>query len=211
MKQKRFSCDKCRKKFSNRSDSQQHINSVHLKQKPFSCGTCEKYYSTQAILKKHINFVHLKLKLFTSTQCKSALSQKDKLQRHVRTVHLKQKPFSCNDCNLKFSDKYNLCRHKKKLHEPVKFFMWSQNRPCSISVIFLAKYHCSISPVFIAKSPMLNFRHIFRPFICDFGTSFYFSITISVFPTSENRLILKLKLNGQHFPKIDGQNLKFKS
>jgi KRAB domain-containing zinc finger protein len=65
-KKKFFKCEICEKNFSDKSNLNKHISSVHEDKKPFKCELCEFSSSLKGNLNNHIKSVHQKKKTFNS-------------------------------------------------------------------------------------------------------------------------------------------------
>ena len=61
---KRFKCEKCSQKFTERKALTLHIKGIHEKIKEFNCDRCDKFFSKEYNLKDHVQTVHEKERNF---------------------------------------------------------------------------------------------------------------------------------------------------
>ena len=74
---------------------------VHTGKKDFQCDRCEKKFAQKSDLKRHV-LTHTKLKAHGCDICYKKFSLKHNLDIHFRTVHLGEKPFGCKECDGKW-------------------------------------------------------------------------------------------------------------
>jgi KRAB domain-containing zinc finger protein len=55
---KRFSCEKCEKKFSKQEDLMQHHEIVHNKDLPYDCQECNQFFSSMEEMRTHLQRNH---------------------------------------------------------------------------------------------------------------------------------------------------------
>ena len=82
---KQVPCIECEAHFKNKSQLENHINSVHLKIKPFRCDSCDSSFAYKRNLTSHIRTVHEKIKRFrmkkvSCTKCESCFTSKRGLE-----------------------------------------------------------------------------------------------------------------------------------
>ena len=85
-----FSCQKCKKSFSQNKTLKLHINNVHEGRRDHKCGTCGKSFQGLSYMKLHINTVHLGVKKYQCSFCKTAYGQNGDLSRHIKRCHSKE-------------------------------------------------------------------------------------------------------------------------
>ena len=100
------------------------------KQESFECSECEKTFSNISNLNRHLKTVHEDLSRynvsyldniddalkFECQQCEKKFHRKDVLKRHVQTVHSEKNEYSCSNCEKKFARKDKLKSHMKLMH-----------------------------------------------------------------------------------------------
>ena len=145
----KFKCDRCDKRFKEKSSVTKHVNSLHLGIK-FNCEICSLQFTEKGSLKIHINAVHFKLKRFQCDECDQSFGRSYSLKIHVDAVHRKirfhctfdgcDKSFTfknnlsthfklhegqvnlCDQCGKTFTTKGNLHNHKKQVHSDTRLF-----------------------------------------------------------------------------------------
>ena len=95
---------------------------VNGKRKPFKCGYCDYSYSDKSNLNKHLASLHEWIKPFKCDSCDYKCSQNSTLNHHVATVHEGKKPFKCDSCDYTCARKSTLNRHVTAVHEGKKKF-----------------------------------------------------------------------------------------
>ena len=91
MKEKKFLCETCNKKFQTKHEANLHWQFKHgNKEKKFSCDICSKKFFQSGDLKMHKKGVHLKIKDFHCTFCDFAFSQNCNLKTHLIKVHTEE-------------------------------------------------------------------------------------------------------------------------
>ena len=118
-KKKRFPCDMCDFRTSQKQSLRQHIIAVHEKLRPYNCPWpgCDYNCSRKQNLDKHVMGVHEKLRPYHCPVCDAAFSQKVTLNNHVRGVHERMKPFTCPLCEYACAYRGNLNTHVATVHE----------------------------------------------------------------------------------------------
>ena len=144
---KKFSCDHCNFKATSRPGLQSHVKSVHLKDLKFLCTACGKRFADQDDLSKHIEKNNIttsdgvwqmacsKFRKVPSDaadylspddatgemkciKCEFASDDYKAAKRHVERIHLKLfNRFICNACSQCFSSKEVLAVHLKEDHK----------------------------------------------------------------------------------------------
>lgn len=114
---KSFSCAKCTRRFSCKSDLRNHMV-THKNEKMHACDQCQKRFNHKTGLRAH-KLKHSGEKPFVCDfdTCTQKFAQKFKLNEHKKKVHLAVKPFACGECESTFSSLYNLNRHKSTVHK----------------------------------------------------------------------------------------------
>ena len=118
-KRKRFPCDMCDFRTSQKQSLRQHVIAVHEKLRPYNCPWpgCDYNCSRKQNLDKHVMGVHEKLRPYHCPVCDAAFSQKVTLNNHVRGVHERLKPFTCPLCEYSCAYRGNLNTHVATVHE----------------------------------------------------------------------------------------------
>ena len=87
--EKPFSCEICRKAFSQSSDLTVHKR-VHIGEKPFDCEICKKAFMKRSCLTRHIK-VHTGDKPYSCDVCQKSFTDNFTLTRHNKTTaHIKK-------------------------------------------------------------------------------------------------------------------------
>ncbi|CAB0038581.1 unnamed protein product [Trichogramma brassicae] len=120
---KDFVCDKCEKEFWRKSHLLIHHKTVHDGHKDFACDLCEKKFGDSSTLIRHKKIVHEGRKDYACDECEKKFGLKQHLLLHQKTVHDGRKDFACDLCEKKFGDSSTLIRHKKGFHERCKDFV----------------------------------------------------------------------------------------
>ncbi len=55
---KKFSCEKCTKKFSKQEELMQHMQVVHDKDLPYDCKECNEFFSSMEEMRTHLQRKH---------------------------------------------------------------------------------------------------------------------------------------------------------
>ena len=105
---KRFKCDKCAQKFTEKKALTLHIKGVHEKIKEFNCDRCSKKFSKGYNLKVHVQTVHEKERNFICQICKKDLVYQ-KPYKNILPEHI------TNNFEKNFPPKYNRYRRNPNL------------------------------------------------------------------------------------------------
>ena len=109
MKERRFVCRFCCKKFAHFSTLQNHVR-THTGDKPFQCKFCSRRFAQSGVLKAHLR-THTGEKPFVCMYCGKMFAQSTTLTNHLRT-HTGQKPYVCHYCGKCFSQPSTLRKHE---------------------------------------------------------------------------------------------------
>ena len=109
MKERRFVCRFCCKKFAHFSTLQNHVR-THTGDKPFQCKFCSRRFAQSGVLKAHLR-THTGDKPFVCMYCGKMFAQSTTLTNHLRT-HTGQKPYVCHYCGKCFSQPSTLRKHE---------------------------------------------------------------------------------------------------
>ena len=126
LKENRYSCDQCDKKYSSQGALLKHTKAKHEGILKYECSYCEYKTSRAYDLSKHVKRMHEFENINEQHEC-SDCDYKTRwacdLSKHVKTVHeyddeskgiLQHK---CSDCEYITSRAYNLSSHVKRVHE----------------------------------------------------------------------------------------------
>jgi hypothetical protein len=105
LNEKRFSCDVCKKRFTNRNHLDTHTR-VHTGERTFSCEICKKQFTRRSGLKTHIR-LHSGERPFSCKVCNKKFTLSSYLARHLK-VHSGEKRFLCEVCKKNVSTRSNL-------------------------------------------------------------------------------------------------------
>ncbi|CAB0033139.1 unnamed protein product [Trichogramma brassicae] len=103
-----YECDKCEKKFGQKSTLLFHQKVTHEGRKDYSCDKCEKKFGRKLDLFKHQQIVHEGRKDYECDKCEKNFGLKGHLIRHQKTVHEGRKDYACDKCEKKFGQKGQL-------------------------------------------------------------------------------------------------------
>uniref|UniRef100_A0A8D8VIN5 Chorion transcription factor Cf2 n=1 Tax=Cacopsylla melanoneura TaxID=428564 RepID=A0A8D8VIN5_9HEMI len=120
-----FTCPICKKRFSRKSNLEQHRKLYHavpsdpsLPPPPiprkFACSECSKRFLSNADLGRHLK-LHSGVKDFRCHVCGKEFTQKGHLTDHMR-IHQGLKEFTCRFCERAFTLNSHLTRHVRHKH-----------------------------------------------------------------------------------------------
>ena len=122
IKERKFVCRYCNKKFAHFSTLQNHLR-THTGDKPFQCKFCNRRFAQSGVLKAHLR-THTGDKPFPCMYCGKMFAQSTTLTNHLRT-HTGHKPYVCQFCSKSFSQPSTLRKHElshtKERPYPCKF------------------------------------------------------------------------------------------
>ena len=108
---KRFRCETCLKRFSDRSSHKKH-SLIHTGIKPHVCDVCGRAFVLPSYLKEHSR-VHMEVKPYSCEQCGKDFIKHSNYTRHL-LVHNGKRNFLCSICNARYNFKGSLTRHMLK-------------------------------------------------------------------------------------------------
>ncbi|OSX69522.1 hypothetical protein BU14_1432s0002 [Porphyra umbilicalis] len=117
---KRYPCHLCGRTFTENSNRQKHVQTVHLNLRGHACTTCGASFSARCNLAKHVSVVHERARPYACPLCPSAFGERNKRDKHLRTVHGGEKPHACGRCGRPFGQRSDLVRHVRVVHEQVR-------------------------------------------------------------------------------------------
>jgi DNA-directed RNA polymerase subunit RPC12/RpoP len=115
----RFSCNRCNKTFTRKSNLKRHQDSVHSTERPFQCPYCSFSTKRKDILDRHIREKHFGVR-YNCEICKESFTQLTSLKRHANSVHNQKKTYKCDFCDVEFPRKDNLVRHVNSVHQNLR-------------------------------------------------------------------------------------------
>ena len=113
-------CDICEFSSKTYAELMRHNLNIHLKQKRFQCSECKKRFGTELLRNKHASEVHGNkedIKIFQCTKCEYSTKHQGSLTNHFRVIHLKVIDYKCDICQRTFGFKPNLRRHMALVHK----------------------------------------------------------------------------------------------
>ena len=100
--EKKYSCPKCLKQFTQRGGRDIHVRSVHLNIRPFKCVTCKLNFTQRDVLNNHLA-THDNIKRYSCPLCLQTFAQKITLFRHLESSkHAGKKRFYLGFKHLQF-------------------------------------------------------------------------------------------------------------
>lgn len=115
--EKPFQCPLCHKRFSQKSNIYQHMN-THTQQRPFRCNDCGKDFMYRGSLYKHKR-LHTGERPYTCGICERRFTHASQLFEHLRT-HTNERPFKCSVCGRAFAHSGTMHRHQRNHFSQVK-------------------------------------------------------------------------------------------
>jgi len=131
----RFSCDICKKKFSQQFKLKQHLH-IHLaeEEKTLSCQVqnCNKMFANLERLKSHIRVVHshkFSQGSLVCGECGATYNNYNSMCGHIKRCHdpLMPRPLPCPLCPQTFSNSSSLNKHKTSKHPSDRLFFCGFN------------------------------------------------------------------------------------
>lgn len=117
--EKRFECDICNLKFSQKITLVTHLSS-HSNLKKFECVDCKVSFKQNSSLFKHRKQKHSN-DVPICTECNRSFVNKETYQQHLKSKHNQQmKDVNCMDCDKKFASKSALSYHRLSNHSKDK-------------------------------------------------------------------------------------------
>jgi hypothetical protein len=120
-----FPCEKCNKKFEQKSNLKSHEQTVHSNEQKNVCNhitdgvACTRTFHQASQMRAHIRFHHLGIFDNVCEKCNNTFEQKSNLVAHEKTVHSKERPYSCE-----FIDKnQKQCEHASKTPKDLRQHM----------------------------------------------------------------------------------------
>ena len=116
---KPFSCDKCEKKYGQRSHLVAHERNFHEKERLFECPKCEKTFGLKSHCDDHIKICGRKP--FVCKKCGRAFVRKHNFEHHKKNCPLPES-YACTKCGEIITRKYLCDAHIKKCKGTAKWF-----------------------------------------------------------------------------------------
>lgn len=147
LKERKFHCNYCDKKFLGSNDLRKHIR-THTNERPYICGECHQGFKQAGTLSNHIKSIHSKMNdLFVCYLCNQSFVLKDRLKLHLRK-HTGEKPYQCQLCNKTFARGSQLNQHQR-VHDKLKPFacdMCEARFTCSQNLRLHQNSHMNVKP-----------------------------------------------------------------
>ncbi|XP_034720022.1 zinc finger protein 408-like [Etheostoma cragini] len=140
VREKRYRCSSCGKKFYQISHLKKHQFS-HTEEKPFSCKDCGKSYTSTESFRAH-QMSHRGQRPYSCPHCEKAYGLKRDLKEHM-VLHTGERPYVCEHCGKAFARRPSLRIHRL-LH--CSRVVYTQ-RP---------KVRCKVCPKLLANSGSLR-------------------------------------------------------
>lgn len=109
-------CDICNKTLSSRNSLREHRITVHLKNGRFPCNECEKRFTNRRALQIH-RVIHTKERNYVCELCGSTHKRPRELKLHMRDMHSEHQTYRCDVCFKCFKQKSHLKMHCFTEHE----------------------------------------------------------------------------------------------
>ena len=113
IREKKYECPKCPKKFRDRCDVEKH-QVTHTGERPFSCSLCDKTFAWADNLNHHLKINHLgekrsslSKKSFKCLTCLKIFKYSSDLKMHEK-LHTSEKPYKCSKCKKMFQHRKGL-------------------------------------------------------------------------------------------------------
>ena len=95
---KDFTCEYCRKSYTQAGNLRVHMKTIHEDQKDVKCDPCGKSFSHSHHLRVHIKTIHKCQKDFRCDYCGKSFSHSHDLRVFIKTIHKGLKGFECDAC-----------------------------------------------------------------------------------------------------------------
>jgi len=113
MAEKKFSCDKCGRRFTCREYLDVHYRK-HTGSLPFECSVCGKRFHRQGSFRMH-GFVHSTARPFSCPYCGLRFKTGSNLKQHV-AIHTGGRRFTCKHCAIEITGRTGYVRHLMDEH-----------------------------------------------------------------------------------------------
>ena len=110
MKEKKFQCQTCKKRFNLQHHLKRH-KVTHTGETPFECKTCFKKFKCDSGRRRHER-VHSDEKPFLCKFCGTGFRHSKTLTNHLR-IHTGEEPYECKSCGKRFKQIGNMKVHEK--------------------------------------------------------------------------------------------------
>ncbi|XP_037550660.1 zinc finger protein 408 [Nematolebias whitei] len=134
VRERRYRCSSCDKKFYQISHLKKHQFS-HTDEKPFTCQDCGKNYTSAESFRAH-QMSHRGERPFSCPHCEKTYGLKRDLKEHL-VLHTGEKPYTCEHCGKSFTRRPSLRVHRL-LHCSRVVHMQSPKVQCTICSKLLA-------------------------------------------------------------------------
>ncbi|KAL7011118.1 hypothetical protein ACKWTF_014096 [Chironomus riparius] len=101
---KTIECEDCGKKFSNKSELQDHSLAIHVKVKNVECTICGKFFASKRYMLKHIRRTHADPKKFKCEICENTYKSIDALKQHLKKHESRKQ--KCEICKREVKESY---------------------------------------------------------------------------------------------------------
>ena len=157
-----FSCQICRKIFSNETLFEKHITIKHDQKKLYVCKACGKQYETTTGLRDHVQSKHNEGIVYQCSLCPKTFKTRSFWRAHLR-IHTNTKRFTCEICNASYSQKKTLQVHLRKHNNDYryqcqicgkKFYKNSyyNEHVCTIILVYFLNIHSYIFLILVEDS-----------------------------------------------------------
>ena len=114
----KFECEICNATYFEKSDLNEHTNTVHKKgKKPFQCNICNHCSKTKENAKIHYETKHKTKEALKCRECGKNFVEKAKFRNHMEYVHEGKWPFQCKICYKGFNGTKSMTMHISKAHK----------------------------------------------------------------------------------------------
>ncbi|XP_070410784.1 zinc finger protein 408 isoform X2 [Nothobranchius furzeri] len=134
VRERRYSCSSCGKKFFQIGHLKKHQFS-HTHEKPFTCQACGKHYTSAESFKAH-QMSHRGERPFSCPNCEKTYCLRRDLQEHM-VLRTGEKPYTCENCGKSYARRPSLRVHRR-LHCSKMSYTQSPKVQCSVCSKLLA-------------------------------------------------------------------------